>query len=707
MTPTRRILISDLCDRLAQNTTLSKKEIKLIYQAYLFAAHAHQFQTRHSGEPFIYHPLAVASILVDIKMDSDCIIAAILHDVVEDTKVSQKEIKKKFGKSVAILVDGVTKLTNIKFSSLKERQAANLHKLLIATVKDIRVVIIKIADRLHNMRTILAIKNNKKQREKVAETLDIYVPLANRLGLFNIKKELEDICFKTMYPKRYQTFSQAMSKIINKNKEILIRAQKTIKQSLYKKNISVVVQTHQRQIYSVYKKTKAKKTSIKNMTDILGIRLITNNIDDCYSALGVVHQEFTPIVGRFKDYIANPKINNYQSLHTNVFIPPGVAVEIQIRSTDMDKIAVQGIAAHWRHRRQKNLANAKLWLNDLKQIQYQDKDSLNFLQNVRSQMTEGEVFVFSPKGKTYTLPQGSCALDFAYAVHSDIGNRAIGCYINDLRKPLNYVLKNGQKVKILCDKKSKPQKLWLNFVKSGKARSAITFFLKKQDKKRFLFFGEFLLKRALNKKIDEKIPQNIIEHVMQKIGIKSKKELYLKTGTGDKNPQNMAKAIFANIKKNNKYKNKGDNNVITLDTDKNKFIYFCKRCQPVLGDMVQGFINHNKGLIVHRTECKNILYYQKQPQNWVDVSWDKTLKTQYPTKLHVTCQEKKGMLASITALIHKNDVHIQNIKFPPSDDIVRIMIFAIFINNVKHLNKLIKQISKIDGIHSVTRNFGD
>ncbi|RLA07398.1 MAG: guanosine-3',5'-bis(diphosphate) 3'-diphosphatase [Gammaproteobacteria bacterium] len=702
-TKNNRFLISDLCAKLENTNYLTKKEIGNIYKAYLFAAEAHKQQTRHSGEPFIYHPITVASILTDLKMDSYCIIAAMLHDVVEDTLTSKEQIKKEFGKSVANLVDGVTKLTNIQLKTDKEKQAANFRKMILAMAKDIRVIIIKLADRLHNIRTIYAVQNSQKRKQKITETLEIYAPLANRLGMHSIKNELESLCFQALYPDRYRILKKSVQKILGKNKNIIRQAEILINDKLQKKNIDATIIGRQKELYSIYKKMRQQKISFKDISDILGIRIITKSIDDCYLALGIVHQTFTPIPGRFKDYISCSKTNSYQSLHTTVYIPRGVAIEIQIRTNKMHEIADQGIAAHWQYKQKPNDKETGVWLSNLKQIQNQDKNSIDFLENMKSEIIGDEVFVFSPKGELYTLQYGSCVLDFAYAIHSDIGNTSVGSFVDNKRKPLSYMLSNGQNVKIICNKNSHPQQGWLDFVITGRARSAITYRLKKQHKKISLLFGKFLFKRALDNIGVKNVPKNKLMKILNKFGFKNRKDFYLGSATGDKDPQQVAEQIAKNLSATIKNKN----TPVILDKDKSQFLHYSKCCKPIPGDKVQGFIGFRQGLIIHRTDCKQIKNYQNQPDSWVDVQWDKTSDIYFPTEICVHAKEKRGVLAGITNILHKNNVNIENIKFPAGDDLMRIMVFSITTTDVKFLKNVIEQVTNIKDVINVSRKLGE
>jgi GTP pyrophosphokinase len=539
--------ISELCSEL--EVYLEPAQVEEIYQAYLVGAEAHEGQSRLSGEPYISHPVAVARILADMRMDSKSIIAAILHDVIEDTPTAKEHIAEQFGEEVAELVDGVSKLTQIDFRSKAEAQAENFRKMMLAMVKDIRVIIIKLADRLHNMRT-LEVMHPDKRRRIAHETMDIYAPIANRLGIFKMRHELLDLSIKAAYPMRYRALDSACKEVVGYRKEIFNTIEAAIKQRLKETNIEATVKYRQKNIHSIYRKMKEKKLSFKELTDVFGVRIMTQSVDDCYRVLGVMHNLYKPLPGKFKDYLAIPKTNGYQSLHSSLFGPHGVAIEVQIRTEEMDHFAESGIAEHWIYKEGEAStttaqSRALEWLKNLLEMQQMSGSSQEFLESVKVDLFPDEIYVFTPKGDIKKLPRGATVVDFAYAVHTDVGNTCVAARIDHHMSPLGSRLYNGQTIEIICSEASRPHPSWLDFVHTAKARTNIRHFLKSLQKAEAITLGQRLLQQSVSqiKGRDVAIPKTRFKKVLDQYHMADQKELLAEIGLGNRNSSLVAKAM--------------------------------------------------------------------------------------------------------------------------------------------------------------------
>jgi GTP pyrophosphokinase len=585
--------ISELCSEL--EVYLEPAQVEEIYQAYLVGAEAHEGQSRLSGEPYISHPVAVARILADMRMDSKSIIAAILHDVIEDTPTAKEHIAEQFGEEVAELVDGVSKLTQIDFRSKAEAQAENFRKMMLAMVKDIRVIIIKLADRLHNMRT-LEVMHPDKRRRIAHETMDIYAPIANRLGIFKMRHELLDLSIKAAYPMRYRALDSACKEVVGYRKEIFNTIEAAIKQRLKETNIEATVKYRQKNIHSIYRKMKEKKLSFKELTDVFGVRIMTQSVDDCYRVLGVMHNLYKPLPGKFKDYLAIPKTNGYQSLHSSLFGPHGVAIEVQIRTEEMDHFAESGIAAHWIYKEGEAStttaqSRALEWLKNLLEMQQMSGSSQEFLESVKVDLFPDEIYVFTPKGDIKKLPRGSTVVDFAYAVHTDVGNTCVAARIDHHMSPLGSRLYNGQTIEIICSEASRPHPSWLDFVHTAKARTNIRHFLKSLQKAEAITLGQRLLQQSVSqiKGRDVAIPKTRFKKVLDQYHMADQKELLAEIGLGNRNSSLVAKAMYDIEDDSTAFDLAGK--PLAIKGTEGMVVSFAKCCRPVPGDAITGFMS--------------------------------------------------------------------------------------------------------------------
>ena len=700
----RRVLISDLCRRLERY--LNADQVREVYRAYLFAAEAHEGQHRLSGEPYIFHPLWVAQILADMRMDHKSIIAAILHDVIEDTGTGKEEVAKAFGEEVAELVDGVSKLTQIKFETQAEAQAENFRKMLLAMVRDIRVILIKLADRLHNMRTLAAMPPDKRRRI-ARETLEIYAPIANRLGMNSMRLELEDLGFQAYYPLRARLLAAAVKQARGNRKEILSRIETAIRHRLEHDGVAARVVSREKHLYSLYQKMRSKRLSFDEVFDVFAFRVIVDQVDTCYRALGVVHNLYKPVPGRFKDYIAIPKANGYQSLHTVLFGPYGVPIEVQIRTEEMDGVAEAGIAAHWLYKSGDGGADnahtrAREWLRELLEMQKNAGDSLEFLENVKIDLFPDEVYVFTPRGEIMELPRGATAVDFAYAVHTDIGNTCIAAKIDRRLAPLRTPLHNGQNVEIITAPGAHPNPSWLNFAVTGKARSNIRHYLKNLRREEATSLGRRLLDRALTglgtslADIDAERLAGFVELC----GVKSVDALLEDIGLGNRMPALLARRLL------------GDEEVAAAITGsaplairgtEGMVVNFAKCCHPIPGDRIVGFVSAGRGIVIHNENCKNIADYRNRPEKWVDVEWERDVSGEFSAELRAEVANQRGVLATIAAAIADMGSNIENVTMEDRDGLNTSMTFTITVRDRLHLARVIRAIRHIPLVLRISR----
>jgi len=692
---------------------LKPQDIEQVWEAYRYACHAHEGVVRKTGEPYITHPVAVACILADLHMDMPTILAALLHDVVEDTEITTLDIKEKFGQQVADLVDGVTKLDKIEFQSASQAQAENFRKMLLAMSQDVRVILVKLADRLHNMQT-LEVMRPEKQKIIAKETLDIYAPIANRLGLNSIYQALEDLSFEYLHPMRYRAISQAIMAARGNRKEVVSKILDAIKHQLGHFKIEAEVTGREKHLYSVYKKMTSKATPFSQVYDIYGFRVVVKNMPSCYMALGALHALYKPIPTKFKDYIAIPKANGYQSLHTTLFGPFGTPIEVQIRSAEMHSIADAGVAAHWLYK----ASDAQLtalqqqthqWLQRLLDIQSESTDSLDFLEHLKIDLFPDEVYVFTPKGKILALPRRATAVDFAYAVHSDIGNSCVAVRINHELAPLRSELHNGDHVEIVTGSIAKPNPAWLNYVVTGRARAHIRHFLKMQQSTESSHLGERMLNQALRALHVE--PSQITKEHWQKLirdyGVKKKSEILSDIGLGKRQNVMVAHQLVAmtddHVEKHTKLP-ASLLDTITIRGTEGMAVQFAPCCRPIPGDPILGFINKDKGLIIHTHDCSSVRKFKLDPDKWLDVEWEPESTRLFKTNLCLTVANQPGMLAKIASGIADAESNIDSVSVEEADGSVYAnLYFTVQVKSRVHLAELMRELRKIPDVVRINR----
>lgn len=707
---------------------LKSEDIAQVWEAYRYADQAHHGVVRKTGEPYISHPVSVACILADLHMDLPTIMAALLHDVVEDTDISTDDIKEKFGQQVADLVDGVTKLDKIEFQSASVAQAENFRKMLLAMSQDVRVILVKLADRLHNMQTLEAMRLDK-QKLIAKETLDIYAPIANRLGLNEIYQELEDLSFKYLHPMRYNALANAVKAARGNRKEVVSKILEAIKHQLVNMHIDAEVSGREKHLYSIYKKMSGKTTSFSQIYDIYGFRVVVKDLASCYVALGALHGLYKPITSKFKDYIAIPKANGYQSLHTTLFGPFGTPIEVQIRSAEMHNIAAAGVAAHWLYKSNDAQLTAlqqktHQWLQRLLEIQSDSADSLDFLEHLKIDLFPDEVYVFTPKGKILALPKGATAVDFAYAVHSGIGNSCVAVRINQDLAPLRTELHNGDHVEIITGSLAKPNPAWLNYVVTGRARAHIRHFLKSQQSTESAHLGERMLNQALRAMHIE--PNQITEAHWQKLirdyGLKKKAEILTDIGLGKRQnvmvahqllamgemleeaPEGTIGKFFGKIFG----KSSKPLDTITIRGSEGMAVQFAPCCRPIPGDPILGFINKDKGLVVHTHDCPAIRKFRLDPDKWLDVEWEPESEHLYKANLNLTVANQPGMLAKIASGIADAGSNIDNVSVEePDGSSYANLYFTVQVKNRIHLAELMRGLRKIPDVVRINRGKGN
>ncbi len=688
---------------------LTEEEIQLVWQAYRYAERAHDGQTRKTGEPYITHPVAVACILASMHLDLPTLLAALLHDVVEDTHVNNDEITQLFGKQVADLVDGLTKLDKVELQTATQAQAENFRKMLLAMSQDVRVILVKLADRLHNMQTLQAMRP-EKQKRIARETMDIYAPIANRLGLNPIYHELEDLSFQYLYPNRFRVIDKAIKVARGNRKEVIGKILEAIQNQLKLFQIEYDVQGREKHLHSIYKKMAEKSMRLSQINDIYGFRVIVKDNAACYLALGALHALYKPIPGRFKDYIAIPKANGYQSLHTTLFGPFGTPIEVQIRSEEMHNIADAGVAAHWLYKTNdahltKLQQQTHQWLQRLVEIQTESDDSYEFLEHFKVDLFPDEVYVFTPKGNIMALPRGSTAVDFAYAVHTDVGNSCVAVKINNELAPLRTEMRNGDHVEIITAPLAKPNPAWLNYVVTGKARSHIRHYLKTVKVEESAQLGERMLNVALRAMHVE--PQEVAEKQWQKVmndyGAKTRQAILTDIGLGKRNSLMVAHQLLAHPAHENDDKTK-PLDTITIRGSEGMAVQFAQCCRPIPGDPILGFINKDKGLVIHTHDCLAIRKFKLDPEKWLDVEWDADHKKLFKVNLRITVVNERGMLAKIASTISNSDSNIDNVGVEDSDGSQYSNVnFTVQVHNRVHLAELIRNLRKIQQVVRINR----
>jgi GTP pyrophosphokinase/guanosine-3',5'-bis(diphosphate) 3'-pyrophosphohydrolase len=690
---------------------LDKEQTDNIVRAYHYGADAHSGQFRKSGESYICHPLSVAITLAEMRMDTRGILAAILHDVIEDTTVSKEDLRAEFSDEVADLVDGVTKLTKLDNKSHAETQAENVRKMLLAMAKDLRVIVVKLADRLHNMQT-LGVMPIEKKRRIAKETQEIYVPLANRLSMNNIRHQLEALCLETIHPHRYQAIAEAVKKARGNRREIVNTIESSIKNRLNQTGLLFDVAGREKNIASIYKKMRRQKISFSNVFDVYAFRIYCDHVDDCYRILGCVHNLFKPIPGKFKDYIALPKANGYQSLHTILIGPYGVPIEIQIRTHEMHRMAESGIAAHWLYKSDKPdnesvQARAHEWLRELLEIQKTAGDSLEFIDNLKVDLFPQEVFVFTPQGNIIKLPRGATIVDFAYAVHTDIGNSCVSARIDNKLIPLQTQLENGMTVEVITASWARPNPLWLNHIITAKARSGIRNYLKNFKQKEAISLGLRLLEKELkdlNQK-PEDIKESRFQQLLEIMNMQSRDELLEEIGLGNKMPILIAKRltqkdIHAAVKLED---NNTEHAPLIIKGTEGMVINLAKCCRPIPGDHIIGFYNPGKGIVIHHFECRNSNELRKKQTSWIDVEWSHEVSGEFSAELRIELLNQRGTLATIASTISSMDSNIESVTIADQDDKVSIDLITLTVKNRVHLANIIRKLKKLFIILKITR----
>jgi GTP diphosphokinase / guanosine-3',5'-bis(diphosphate) 3'-diphosphatase len=691
----------------------SQADIEQVWAAYRYAAFAHQGQTRISGEPYITHPVAVACILAKLHLDLPTLLAALLHDVVEDTGVPISEISDKFGKQVGDLVEGLTKLDKIELQSATQAQAENFRKMLLAMSQDVRVILVKLADRLHNMQTLDAMKP-EKQKRIAQETLEIYAPIANRLGLNLIYQELEDLSFKYMHPMRHRVIAKAIKVARGNRKEVISKILESIQKALTNAHIDADVKGREKHLYSIYRKMANKATALEQIHDIYGFRILVKDAPTCYLTLGTLHALYKPIPGKFKDYIAIPKANGYQSLHTTLFGPYGTPIEVQIRSEEMHKIANAGVAAHWMYKTTDASLTAlqqqtHQWLQRLVEIQTESDDSYEFLENFKVDLFPDEVYVFTPKGNILALPKGSTAVDFAYAVHTDVGNSCVAVKINNELAPLRSEMHNGDNVEIITAPLANPNPAWLNYVVTGKARSHIRHYLKTLQATESAHLGERMLNLALRALHVE--PSVVTDKQWQKVmsdyGAKEKTEILADIGLGKRVSLMVAHQLTAgqpDLHGVEKPKNSKVLDSITIRGSEGMAVQFAQCCRPIPGDPILGFINKEKGLIIHTHDCPTTRKFKLDPDKWLDVEWDSDDKKLFKVSVKVVVVNERGMLAQMASGIADVGANIDNVNIEEPDGSQYANVnFTVQVRNRVHLAELMRNLRKIPNVVRINR----
>ena len=687
---------------------LPEHEVDIIREAYVVARDAHDGQMRSSGEPYIIHPVAVARLLADMRLDHETLAAALLHDVMEDTEITKEDIQEQFGPVIADLVDGVTKIDKLKFADKKEAQAENFRKMIMAMVQDIRVILLKLADRTHNMRTLGALRPDKRRRI-AKETLEIYAPLAHRLGIHSIKVELEELGFAALYPNRSKVLKSVIALARGNRKEIINKILSEIKGRLEESDIPSEVFGREKNLYSIYNKMKNKEQKFHSIMDIYAFRIIVKDLDTCYRVLGSMHNLYNPKPGRVKDYIAVPKANGYQSLHTSMVGPHGAPVEVQIRTDDMNQMAEKGVAAHWSYKDNNekiDLSNtahlkAQRWMQSLLELQQSIGNSFEFIEHVKSDLFPNEIYVFSPKGKIIELPVGATAVDFAYAVHTDLGHKTAGARVNRAPYPLSKPLKNGQTVEIISSPKTKPKGTWLNYVVTSRARTKIRQALKSMKKDESITLGEKLLKHALGKNISiEELPQDDLNSVLNEFKLNNLEELYINIGLGKLTSFVVARKLKSSsdeiIEENEKsqFAIKGASGILT---------HFANCCHPIPGDPIIAYMSNEKGLVVHTEDCSNIKGYQNEPEKYLSIEWEEDFDREFMTVLKIDMHNRQGILADLTHTIAKMNSNIQKISTEEKDGRLYTALIHLTTKNRVHLAQIIKQIRIMQDIVKVSR----
>jgi len=704
--------IDDLSDRLGGY--LPADEIQQVRRAFYYAEQAHDGQRRRSGEPYVTHPLAVANILANMHMDHQSLMAAMLHDVIEDTGVGKEALAKQFGEAVAELVDGVSKLTQITFEDKAVAQAENFQKMVLAMSRDIRVIIVKLADRLHNMRTLGALRPDKKRRI-ARETLEIYARVASRLGINTIRVELEDLSFQAIHPMRSERIKRAVSSARGNRRSAIRQVQNALQSRLDEESLQGTVIGRQKHLLSIYRKMRDQRKSFAEIMDVFGFRIIADDVDSCYRILGMVHNLYKPVPGRFKDYIAIPKANGYQSLHTTLFGAGGMPIEVQIRTREMEAMANNGIAAHWLYKAgqtahpiaEGSRARARQWVKGLLEMQRHAGDSLEFIEHVKNDLFPDDIYVFTPKGDIMELPQGATVIDFAYSVHTEIGNTCIACRIDRHLAPLSSRLESGQTLEIITSPGGKPNLAWLNFVVTAKARSAIRHALKHQQQTEAVQLGRRLLTRSLAEfGINlEEVADKAMHTLLGEMDIASEAALLEAIGLGNRVTIVIARRLVelhqgAPLAQGEELTNHGP---VAISGAEGMVIKYARCCHPLPGDPVIGHLSVGKGIVVHRTECRNLQELRSDPEKLLALRWSETIDEDFPVALRLEVESRRGLVAELAGLITDADANIERIGIEERDARLAIVNLTLSVRDRIHLARIIKRLRNLSHIGKIIR----
>ena len=699
----RSIGINQLIDKL--ETYLPHEDVERVQAAYDFAFQAHDGQRRRSGEPYITHPVAVADLLADLRLDAQTMIAAILHDVMEDTPIAKEEITTRFGAEVAELVDGVSKLDQIQFKSRREAQAESFRKMLLAMVRDIRVIMVKLADRTHNMRTLGAMPPAKR-RTIARETLEIYAPIANRLGMHAIKVELEDLGFRALYPRRYKVIETAVRKAKGNQKQFVARIKVTLEAALARAEIPARIEGREKDVHSIYQKMRRKKVSLAEIVDVYGLRIIVRDADTCYRTLGVVHGVYKPMPGRFKDYIAIPRANGYQSLHTTLFGPNSLPIEVQIRTEEMHHVAESGIAAHWQYKERDASGRSysdrtREWLQQLVDIQ-QGGNSEEFLESVKVDLFPDKVYVFTPKGDIRRLPRGSTCVDFAYDVHTDVGNRCVAAKVDRRLVPLRTPLRNGQTVEVITAKGATPNPSWVNFVVTAKARAAIRQYLKNLKRSEAVDLG----KRLLNQSLEEfslslrKVSAEAVDAVVRDLGLRSEEELFEKIGLGERVAPFVARRL---LPADSDAHAEGAAGPLAIAGTEGLVVSYARCCFPIPNDPILANLSSGRGVVIHREACGNLSSFRKQPEKWIPVTWQAATDRLFHVEIKIEVSNRMGVLARVASAIAGTQTNIDRVSVVERDSDTSTLIFELLVQDRRHLARVIRAVRGMPEVLKVTR----
>ncbi len=730
MSEVKEMTIEDVISNTKKHNRRS--DSKLIKKAYEYAKNKHGEQLRKSGEPYIIHPVQVAYILSTLGLDDSTICAALLHDTVEDTGVTKEDLSHEFGKEIAELVDGVTKLSKLQYASMEEQQVENYRKMFLAMGKDIRVILIKLADRLHNMRTLKFLSRDR-QIANANETMELYAPLANRLGMYSLKWELEDLSFKYLYPEEYRELVEGINRKREERLKFIDMIMEEIKKALKKQHIEAEITGRAKHLYSIYRKMKRDNITLDQVYDLFALRVIVNSVKDCYAVLGVVHELYNPMPGRFKDYISVPKPNMYQSLHTTLIGPKGTPFEVQIRTWDMHRIAEYGIAAHWAYKEASFMGNKKAnvkveedklsWLRETLEWQKDMQDPDEFLNTLKTELFEDEVYVFTPKGKIIALPKGSTPIDFAYNIHAEIGNKMTGAKINSKMMPIITQLKNGDIVDIITSDQSKgPSRDWLKFVKSSKAKNKILAWFKKNEREANIVKGKELIEKEI-KKIgmthSEFFKNDYLQAALDRYKYNSADDMYASVGFGAISPGKIVARMLEEYRKDHENENleakleelskertkisKPSNNGIVVKGIDNCLVKLSKCCNPVPGDEIIGYITKGRGVSVHRKDCPNVKSLISEEDRMIDVYWYEAEKAKYNVEIEIDANDRSGLLSDIIREIEDTKSKLVAVTSKATKERIAITEVTIEVENIDKLNKVLKQLRKIDSVYEVKR----